>query len=436
MLRCVIRMLPLGLSKGMIVSIILLASLAFSINLWFAISLYHLNVLQQYDVLFNTDPGCRLASLAHGWCSDSRNIKHPNFANYFNPPIRIAGMLASPFLNEADTVHFRVLLALLVLPAAAALQTVLLFLTAGHLGFSRIQATLVSLLSIAAFAQLIYGSIPEHFGVTSCILAVAFYLMAKLVAEQRREMRFAWGALQVLAMGVTITNAAPLAMLHFITLLGLKRRFWPSVWRTGATAVIAVIITFTTALAFNRLYEAPEFQLNVPDFVKKNWAEDPLQRILEFPTALANTFVSPKPMVIENTAAIEHGYSIEISFTFENAPQVFIDERWLGALVLLLLMLGASALIVSGGLRRMVGVAALGVVLFNWGLHAIWGGELFLYAAHWLVPAIILMSGVFCLTKVRPLLINLPVAAFIAAIFFTNATIISYILATLEHVSS
>ena len=84
----------------------------------------------------------------------------------------------------------------------------------------------------------------------------------------------------------------------------------------------------------------------------------------------------------------------------------------------------------------MVGLAAIGIVLFNWSFHAVWGAELFLYAGHWLVPAILLMSGVFCFDKIRPLFINMAMTGMIVAILSMNALNISYILTTLENVSS
>jgi hypothetical protein len=419
-----------------LVTAIILGGIGFSISLWLAVKFYQLGIFQQYNVLFDTDPGCRLASLAHGWCQGSRNITHPNFANFFNPPVRIAGSLASHFLNDLNLVQFRVYIALLILPAATALQTSFVFLTAGYLGLSRLQSTLLSLLAIVTFTQLIYGSVPEHYGITSCVLAMAICLMTKLVTQRRNDMAYAWVGLQVLAIGITITSAVPLAILHFAALLGAKQRFWPSVWRTGATAVIAVIITFAIAFAMNHLYEAPKADRDVEKFVDQYWAAEPLQRILEFPSALVNTFAPPRPSITENRAAIGKGAPIKIEFTFANASHAFSDWRPMGALVISFLIVGAGALFLAGGARGTVGVASLAIVFFNWALHGFWGSELFLYASHWLVPAVMLMSGLFCIPRVPPRWITMAMAGFVAVILFVNIENISFILATVANLSS
>jgi hypothetical protein len=422
--------------NGTLVTAIILGGIGFSISLWLAVNFYQLGIFQQYNVLFDTDPGCRLASLAHGWCQGSRNITHPNFSNFFNPPVRIAGLLAHHFLNDVNLEQVRVFIALLILPAASALQTSILFLTAGYLGFSRLQSILLSLLAIVTFTQLIYGSTPEHYGITSCVFAMAICLMAKLVTQQRSDLAYAWVGLQVLAIGITITSAVPLAILHFAALLGAKQRFWPSVWRTGGTAVIAVIITFSIAFAMNRLYEAPKADRDVEKFVDKYWAAEPIQRILEFPSALVNTFAPPRPSVAENIPAIGKGAPIKIRFTFANSPHSLSDWRPMGALVISFLIVGVSALFLAGGARGTVGAASLSIVFFNWTLHGFWGTELFLYASHWLVPAVMLMSGVFCIPRVPPRWINMAMAGFIAVILFVNIENISFILATVANLSS
>jgi hypothetical protein len=111
----------------------LLAVLSFALHLGLTREFERLGVFDQRDLLFDADPDSRLAAFSAG---RHLGIKHPNLMPYFSPPIGAAAKLIVSVLPSADEREVRRRLGILVVPAASALKTALIFILFQRLGHS------------------------------------------------------------------------------------------------------------------------------------------------------------------------------------------------------------------------------------------------------------------------------------------------------------
>lgn len=415
-------------------ALIVLTLAAFTLDYSLQRRFLKLGVLDQYNVIFDMDPPCRLSGVANGWCSGNRNFAHPNLANMFNPPVRAVSWVVAKILSRTDDVTIRRQLALVIFASLSAVQTALVFLIMQALGFTRGQSFMISALYVASFSQLIFGSVPEHFTFSSLAIAVGFLMMINMLRVRGGDTRVGWVALGVVATGITITNIFPLSILRFGSLFGIGHTFRSAALRTVTTGMAAVSITFASAWALNHVYSGTEPAQDAKTFTQMYLAENPLGRFKSFPTAMVNTLLSTRPDLRDNIPAIEHNHKYGFQFTFRNQSGIFSSNRVAGTFLFVACVVGTILLIIRPGPTRMLGVAALGIVVYNWLFHSIWGAEQFLYAPHWLVALLILISGIFQVPQ-RLLPVSwLVFVTIVGGVALTNYTNIQYMLSILEDV--
>ena len=374
------------------VTVLALALGVFAMNSSIALELDRLGVFDENDVLFQTDPPCRLSSLAHGWCDLGRGYVHPNLANFSSLPIRALARLALALgVGGSEAIALRRQLAVFYAPFVSSLQFVILFVIFRCLDFSRREAILVSIFAATTFCQLIYGSIPESYAFSSFAIALA-YLVA--VDAMRHERTYSWAlalGVGVFAAGITITNVVPLAILCWLTLRRLGLSTGQATRRSAIFTVAVVAVTFASAFVLDYAYRAPAMPIErLRAFATQYRRDDPLQRLADFPTALTNTVVSTAPRLVP--MAIEPR-THRLGFTFLGTMGIFRRERIAGTLVFTFLVLGIARGLAWSGQRRAIAIGSILIIAYNGILHSFWGSELFLYASHWLIPLVVLMAG-------------------------------------------
>ena len=390
--------------------VVALALGVFAVNSTIALELDRLGVFDENDVLFQTDPPCGLASLAHGWCDRGRGYVHPNLANFASLPIRALARFALAFgVGDLDPIALRRQLAIFYAPFVSALQFVILFLVFRCLDFSRRTAILVSIFAAITFCQLIYGSIPESYAFSSCAIALA-YLVA--VDAMRNERTYSWAlalGVGVLAAGITVTNVVPLAILCWVTLRHLGHSIGQANRRSAIFTLAIVAATFASAFLLDRAYRVPATPIErLRSFATDYRRDDPLRRLADFPTALANTVVSTAPRRVP--MAIEPR-THRLGFTLQGTTGIFRRERIVGTLVFAFLILAVARALAWSGQGRAIAIGSILIIAYNGILHSFWGSELFLYASHWLIPLVVLMAGFL---KLHPRAEGVCAAAFAA----------------------
>lgn len=354
-----------------------------------------LGVLDQYNVLFDSDPNARLEAFSNG-DESGRNVAHPNLSNFLNLPIRILGKgLCLIGLTDRPEPEVRRSISMLVMPVASAVGVFWISWFFWRLGFSLLGVTMLTVLHIVAFSQVIFGSIPEHFALGGLCIIIMFWLALDLIKTGGKLRWRPWLAVGVLTMGITITNLMIVGILLGTSLILTKRQFLKPLAHTAVIlASIAAInagIMYTVNTAFDLDMESREASSAwVTKFFHK---EKPLSRFAGSPNALANAISPPGFGTTDNEAARIKSSKYQFRFTLNETPPILSDQNILGSATFLFMLAGAVRCFAAGGAYRTLVVASALIILYNLLFHAIWGVEYFLYSQHWHFSGLVCLSG-------------------------------------------
>ena len=412
---------------------IFLLVVAFFVSYSLELKFNYLGVFNQWDTLFDTDPVSALSDIGNGWGGGRTGFSHPNFSNFFSLPIRSIAKIVTSLVPEMADFAIRKQLALIILPLASALQASFVYLILRRLNLSTSQALVLSSVGIVSFSQLIFGSIPDSFGLSSLAITTGILLMTNAFQSKIPRPFFAWVALGAFGAGITITNIIPISILQLFSILTIEGNLKIALLKTILGAIIAITMTFFLAFIGSQIYGR---DIDIHSFFdnpsrKEALRPDLKNRFLEFPSTLGNTLLSSKPRIVTNEKAIQYQYKFQYNFTLSETPALFSPDRWFSIVLLGLVIFGAVMLIRGPPVDRSVALALLVIIFYNWIFHCFWGTELFLYSSHWLVPELLLLSGCFRATSIRnniKLIVGLIIFAYVA---INNAKIINFICETL-----
>lgn len=406
--------------------------LVFAVNYTIERKFDRLRVFDQYNVVFDTDPPGRLATISHG--TGERNFVHPNFRFIFSLPIRLTAKTWVTCGLARDGRAIRRSMGMLVVPLLSGGTAFLAFRLFLQLGFSIGNSCLMTLLGGGSFSQLIFGSVPDHFAVSGFILTISYLVAADSVHRGGKVRWGAWLTCGVLAASVTITNLISVGIL-FATTAFTSHRDNSRPIRTSAlflglagaiTYTIAVLglgveSTFQNAIVSHDVKrpaagtddkQAPDpgevtatesfanSESSLPaerplwrrvvagdqKWMNRFWETNTSGKIVHIPLAIVNTLAPADVSTKDNVWGRGQRYSYQ--FTLEKSSGAV---RTL--LAAILLATGSFACLKRRGPLFALGVASLGILTFNFLLHALWGQEYFLYSQHWLVPLLVLLSG-------------------------------------------
>jgi hypothetical protein len=223
-----------------------------------------------FNTLFDADPGLTLEAICCG--GGGNHLSHPMLEYFFSIPIggiaKLGTLLTSGGLDE---VLIRRSLGLVVVPAAAGLQTFVLLRLLRWLGVSVRSAFLLALLSSVSFSKIIFGSMPESYCLSALSILLGYVLFLR--TRDRRGVRgeLTWIALGVLGAGITVT-------------------------RTALMATLALVVTLAGGLGLDRLFDAQPG--NTPDeavWISRYFVDDPVVQLATFPTGVINGLAPPVP---------------------------------------------------------------------------------------------------------------------------------------------
>jgi len=415
-----------------------LALCTFLLNYMLERHLDSLKVLDENNVLFDSDP-TRMA-FSHGW--DRRNLIHPNFSNFFNPPVRIlAKIIAISGVTKLPEWEIRRFVGLIVVPLFSGIKVLLIFIFFYRIGFSIFQVFLITILSMVSFSQVIFGSIPEHFALSGFFIFVIYFLITDLVKNGGKIRKSAWLTAGVLMGGITVTNLIIFGLLLFIPLLFVKREVVKPFYYTGVMLLSVVTINFIIAFTMIRVFDL-DFRA-VPSFVESFIRRDPMIKLAQAPSAVANTIAPTrlnmtakpsryiKPDNIENVSNI-NSERYTYMLTLEGTPGIRSVKNALGLVTILLVIAGTIRGLFAGILFRVLTVSSVIVIAFNLVLHAIWGSEYFLYSQHWLFSTLILLCGVMLFEGRFRYIGNLFFSMFVVWVSFNNCVRLCEMLSLLQ----
>ena len=390
---------------------ILTFSLCYALTRAFAAS----GAFEYLDVLFDTDAAWFLQGFADGsgtgtgW--GARSMVHPNVANLINPPVRVAGWLCSAVgVCDGSPATARMALALLVSPAAAALEVLLVFLAIRHLTGSTLRATLAAMLNLVLLPTLLFGAIPESFALTGCAFAFVFYLASRHAAGDR--IHEAWWVLAGVAVtSLTLPNVWLFALAFIVTHAGGRWWTWRAVGDALRVSMIALAGTGGLALLIGvagyraqadyltGVEQLAEVRAPRDDVREGRWLDAAGQAVhvaarrsvIDVPKVMGASVMPPRAALVGEGPLVPRVQPISrppLQANFRDA-----GAGWGTLLTLVALVAAAIAGLLTTGPRRVVYQAAVALVAGNWVVHSIFGVELFLYAKHWSVPLAIALSA-------------------------------------------
>lgn len=412
----------------------LLALLSFVLHVGLMLDFERIGALQQGDWLFDADTKTRLDAFTENL---HLGIKHPNIMPYFSPAVgglgKMAVQLMPSGIREGDV---RRRLGTLIVPAASALQTALLFLLFCRLGYALAAATVATLLAQLSFGSLIFGTVPESYGLTALALAMGYAYAAGAGRGRGGRQVAGWIALGVFATGVTITNLVYVPIFLFVIALDRGEAALTGVIRGAAFAVVILAITGSSAWVFDRLLVPPPAE-NAPASVIERItgagrhqvatfaAEDPQSRLLRFPTSIANSIAPSSMSWLAATQASPRGPGL----TLEKTVSVLGCRDPLGTSILLLVLAGAFCALVDPATRP--GAIASVLILASGAVLSAWGTEAFLYSQSWQLAAMVLIAAVMRPRRTAPWM-TAALAVLTLAVATSNVAMLRGVFSTLE----
>jgi hypothetical protein len=314
------------------------------------------------DVLFDADAGNVARGLLRptlpGW---GRRFVHPLEALAWRPLARTLrfGLDRAGFGAHANTLAPQVLVA-----AIAAVGFGALFLLGRELGTPVSVCWLLLVPCLLATANVV-SAVPDHFGITSGLLAASCAL--RETARRPRQRTASW-VVAAAAAGNTITNAAFLAIA--VTRDVARSRRTVAFYGLGAIAVFAAGI-----LAVARVSDSVDAY--VGSIANSRVVNAPLSVV----AYAAATFVLPILGPIPSLIRLRRG---DLMVTYEPLDVGRYENGQLAGLaVWVVLFLVALTRMLREPRTRALAAVLVSWVLFNAVFHNVWGAEYFLYSPHW-----------------------------------------------------
>lgn len=362
------------------------------------------------DILFEADTRDFHGSIANGMRSirklhpDLLNSVHPYVWFYFSPAIRlVAKSLSWSGLASVGEEEIRLAIGLYVIPAVAAGQTAAFVLLLQLMRFGTPALVVLALLNIVAFANLLYGSIPDHYAITNLGITLALLLAVGTARFPKLDRPALWVPLGLFATGITITNVVFVGLAHFFTqVFARKLDFRRAAARTALFSGLLVVFVLATGEMLGLIMDGRPAQGAVAESFVTRYLRLDMGAAIILDRAAAGLSNAIVPTVSDITANYEpkpNKPASEISklprFTLEPARGSLSKIHPLGIIALIGMVWGGAMMIRKGGDYGLAATISASVVTFNVILHGIWGSEYFLYSEHWITPSLVLLSGIF-----------------------------------------
>ncbi|MFH1689169.1 MAG: hypothetical protein ABIE42_02895 [Candidatus Eisenbacteria bacterium] len=292
-----------GSRRELLVGLLLLAAV-FVFHFVLESKLRAMGAFACLNTLFSADPGLTLEAICSG--GGSNHLSHPLLEYLFSIPIGVVAKLGSLISSGGlDEVLTRGSLGLLVVPAAAGLQTFVSLRILRTLGLSLRSALLLALLGSLSFSKLLLGSMPESYCLSALCISLGYLLFLRTRDRRGVRVELSWIALGVLTAGITVTNVAALAILYFVRERQLGRNLPGGSLRTAGMAVLVLVVTLACGQGLDRLFDAQPGR--TPDemvWISRYLVDDPGIQLATFPTAVINGIAPPVPSRKPNNFAL------------------------------------------------------------------------------------------------------------------------------------
>jgi hypothetical protein len=416
-----------------ILAAVLLFLVGFTISYSFVSRLDALGVIDQYNILFDSDPNQALAAISHGW---GRNYKHWNLATFFSIPIRLMSKPAA-LLSAAEEMEIRMELGLLVAPLLSALTGPLVFGAGLFLGLRLRYALLLALVNQVCTSRVVFGSVPESFALSAFAIALFLWLGARDIRNSSPSPRLAWVVAGVFGFGVTVTNLVSFCFSWMLSRYDLSTALRPALASTARMAALVVAINMAIFLAAAFLFSESVTRIVQRAGEDPYYGGDFLRSLAELPFAIGYTLAGPLPAVVPEPIAGREDLPIRTMFNYARVPKGSLGSLAYLAFLGACFVLGAAGWYQAGGQRRTFGILCVLLVFLNSTPHLLYRGlDLFLYSQQWQVPLIFLVGGIFFLRPEWEGFAEATMVAVLCVCAWQSYSLVEFVLRTLNRGSS
>jgi hypothetical protein len=417
---------------------LLLGFASFVLHMGLADWLAAKGALRPINLFFDADCGWFLDEFATGDVGPPsygpRCLIHPNVANLIEPPIAFAAAAGDRLVggggNEllrsvarrfgfaaiADSPDFtaahalRTAAAVAMAPLAAAVRTVFLYLALDLVGLAPLAALLATLLCTVSASGLVFGAIPESFGMSGAVFAWVFHLVARAAARSRPPGLASWIIAGTLASSITLTNVAAFGLAATVAFHAQERHLLRAFLRATGVSLAALLATGLIFLVLTPL-EGGSLARETAAVEQAHEIMPPrnLAQATRFAGAVVDTLAPPLPATLRGSFDPPPRDARVVRFTFrsdlasiasddshvvraEPAPSRPWRRALASTLIVAALLFALARLRLVSPPLELLTRAALVLLAFNALFHATFGYETFLYSQHWLVALILVLS--------------------------------------------
>jgi hypothetical protein len=422
---------PTPTGRDPVPSLVLAALVAASAGatLWIELRLFDLRVFYNWDVWFNADTNWYLNSFAADAFS---SLRHPSIGPVIGGIVEwLARGLHATHVSAGPVEATRVWLALLVVPAAAALRTLVVFDFVRTLARRLMPAVLVCTVDIAGFATVTVGAVPESYPLSAACIATMFWLVADETPRAAAPRGMLWALTGAAAVGVTVTNAIPLTILLAVDLIRRRTPVRRAIALTTVTVAFAAGANFAVIAGHGQLRAD-----SLGEGIRRNQSgmRAPSAMLAgELTWMMGHTFLAPRPAVEDTWATRALNPEYLLQFSFSPGYTHGWGSWWRALVTLALIAFGVAGFSRHRGAGPLLAAPIL-IVAANFGLHLFFGDHYALYALHWSTALLWLITGVTLLRGCLQRYSIMALAAFVVVTVLNSAMLLRELLRTLETV--
>jgi hypothetical protein len=335
----------------------------------------------RWSTLFQADFPRVLRDLTEVNGNHLRTNVHPIYVLLLNP---IGALLTQLLKSQINAV-------LLMTSICGALSIYLTFQILLKIGFRSIHALIFSLILGFSAAHWLFSSMPE----TYIFTIVSLMLLVLIGMTQAGNLKY-WIPAGVFSFGMLTTNIALNGIIYFFSIIKTER-FKNAVRKTVIFLLIIVIIVTALSILQKVIYPSSHyfFMVKISGGETKFvfLPQNPAQAITRAGLLIANfiyyNFSAPEPMVVKDEVETQEDILL---FNFIGFSRYPLFGKLAVAIWSFLILASIFSIIKFRLYQNPLWQCMAACLLFNFGLHTIYGEELFLYVCDWTFFALMCLA--------------------------------------------
>ena len=363
-----------NLKDKQIIKYLFIISMIFNVLIGFLLS-YNIDFSANYNLLFDSDSVRVISLLSTGWFNDSRSHVHPLYL-----------LLSKPIINIISGITIDKMIAMIVFSSlTSAITIVLLYKTLSLFHKDNYFKVILSLCYLFTFGNMIFTASIETYNLSALVLVALWYYVIKKLQDGNftKYSFFILAILGLLSLSITVTNFVVFLIAMFILFLSKKVKLKNLIAITLGSIIMLVSLSYCQHLLWNNTKGALDNNLFIEQtYVLKEKFPTRLNKIIR--DDYYNSIIGSKQEMEVTDRLLYHTSSYQLRLKTNHVLNVILLTVFYVLSIIMIVRNYKSNLLINLGLTL--------TLLFNTGMHFIYGDNLFLYSLHFLY-AIFLLVG-------------------------------------------